>query len=166
MGPFHVEITSHSPEETREIGACLGELAQAGDVFLLIGDLGTGKTCLTQGIARGLGVPGLPMSPSFVLVREHKGRLPLYHMDLYRIGRVEEVSELGLEDYLMGQGLVVVEWADRAREAFPPDHLLITLTHRSEEERQLHLEARGERYQELIMKLQERFPEVRHGTGH
>src|SRR5690349_17851059 len=105
------EFVTHNPEETQDIGWRLGELAQAGDVFLLTGDLGAGKTCLTQGIAYGLGSKEYAASPSFVIMRELKGRLTLYHMDLYRLDRIEEIVDLGLDDYLYGKGVCVVEWA-------------------------------------------------------
>jgi tRNA threonylcarbamoyladenosine biosynthesis protein TsaE len=132
------------------LGRRLGELARAGDVILLVGELGAGKTCLTQGIAWGLGIEDYTLSPSFVILREYRGRLPLYHIDLYRLERVEEVMDLGLEDYFYGQGLSVVEWADRGLGALPEEHLLIALSHLSETQRRLHLEARGGRSQELL----------------
>jgi tRNA threonylcarbamoyladenosine biosynthesis protein TsaE len=109
-----LEITSRSPEETQALGARLGKLARPGDCFLLVGKLGAGKTCLTQGIARGLGIREYAASPSFVVVRELYGRLPLYHMDLYRLENIEEIADLGLDDYFYGQGVSVVEWGKRA----------------------------------------------------
>ncbi|MBI2851043.1 MAG: tRNA (adenosine(37)-N6)-threonylcarbamoyltransferase complex ATPase subunit type 1 TsaE, partial [Chloroflexi bacterium] len=94
------EIITKTPEQTQRLGVRLGELAQAGDVFLLVGKLGAGKTCLTQGIAWGLGIKEYALSPSFVIMRELHGRLPLYHIDLYRLDRLEESQDLGLDDYL------------------------------------------------------------------
>src|SRR3989304_2198922 len=108
-----VEIISYSPGQTRRIGARLGKLAASGDVVLLVGALGTGKTCFTQGVAQGLGINEYTSSPSFVLVREYRGRLPLYHIDLYRLERIEEIDQLGLDDYLYGNGVCVGEWAER-----------------------------------------------------
>lgn len=128
-------------------------MARPGDVVLLIGSLGAGKTCLTQGIAWGLGVVDYTASPSFVLMREYKGRLPLYHIDLYRLERVEEVADLGLDDYLYGRGMCVVEWADRALNLMPAEHLLIELTYLSPRRRSLRLEPRGQRYCDLINEL-------------
>ncbi len=148
-----LKVITHSPEETRELGVRLGELARPGDIFLLSGDLGVGKTCLTQGIAWGLGIVDYTASPSFVLMREYKGRLPLYHIDLYRLERVEEVADLGLDDYLYGGGMCVVEWADRALNLMPPEHLLIELTYLSPRRRRLCLEPRGQRYCDLINEL-------------
>lgn len=145
-----LEILSSSPEETRELGRRLGELAGPGDVYLLTGQLGAGKTCLTQGIAWGLGIEEYAASPSFVVVREYRGgRLPLYHVDLYRLNRLAEVVELGLDDYLYGQGVCVVEWADRALEAMPGEYLMIEIERLSQRRRCLRLQPRGQRYEEL-----------------
>ena len=148
-----LELISRSPEQTRQLGRRLGELAQIGDVVLLIGSLGAGKTCLTQGIAWGLGIVEYTASPSFVLMREYKGRLPLYHVDLYRLEQVEEVADLGLDDYLYGEGICVVEWADRALNLMPPEHMFIELTYLSPRRRSLYLEPRGQRYCDLINEL-------------
>ncbi|MYD52481.1 MAG: tRNA (adenosine(37)-N6)-threonylcarbamoyltransferase complex ATPase subunit type 1 TsaE [Dehalococcoidia bacterium] len=128
---------SISPEETRAIGRIVGEYAVAGDVVLLTGELGTGKTCLTQGILHGLGSDDLARSPTFVLISEHHGRMLLYHMDLYRVGSVEQTEELGIEEYLEGDGLTVVEWADNVPGIFPDDSLRIHIELVSECERRL-----------------------------
>ena len=147
-------VISHSPEDTHRIGRRLGELAQGGDVFLLVGTLGAGKTCLTQGIAWGLGIDYYASSPSFVVVKEYKGRLPLYHMDLYRLDRIEEIGELGLDDYLYGNGLCVVEWAEKGLSLLPQEHLFVRLDFLSQTERNLYFEPRGTRYLELVERLQ------------
>ena len=122
-----LELISHSPEQTQKLGRRIGELALPGDVFLLVGDLGTGKTCLTQGIAWGLGIKEYALSPTFVIMRELYGRLPLYHIDLYRLDRIEESLDLGLDDYLYGRGICVVEWAGKALSILPTEHLLIKI---------------------------------------
>jgi len=103
------------PEETRDLGRLLGELAVAGLVVLLNGDLGAGKTCFAQGIASGLGVPGdSPVtSPSYTLLNIHHGRMPLHHFDLYRLSRVDDLADLGYDEFAEGDGLTLVEWADR-----------------------------------------------------
>jgi tRNA threonylcarbamoyladenosine biosynthesis protein TsaE len=145
-----VELVSASAEETQGIGRALGERAQPGDLFLLVGGLGAGKTTLTQGIAWGLGVREHARSPTFVLMAQYQGRLPIYHIDLYRVDSVEEALDLGLDDYLWGDGVSVVEWADRAAEAFPGDHMTVHLELIGEESRRLRLEARGTRYEELL----------------
>lgn len=149
-----LEITSHSPEETQRLGERIGKLAQAGDVFLLVGNLGAGKTCLTQGIAQGLGIKNeYVASPSFVLVRELKGRLPLYHIDLYRLNCIEEISELGIDDYLYGDGVCVIEWAEKGLSMLPTEHLLIEISYLSDTERKLRFNPRGKGYLELVEKL-------------
>lgn len=146
----YLEFISHSPEQTQELGENIGRLAMAGDIYLLIGNLGAGKTCLTQGIARGLDIEDTYVaSPSFVLVRELHGRLPLYHIDLYRLNRIEEISELGLDDYLYGQGVCVIEWAEKGLGILPGEHLLIEIKYISDNERQIRLKPAGRRYLEL-----------------
>ena len=104
-----MNIVTQSPEVTRELGRRIGELARPGDVYLLTGNLGAGKTCLTQGIAWGLGIDDYAMSPTFIIVRELYGRLPLYHIDLYRLDRIEESIDLGLDEYFLGGGVSVEE---------------------------------------------------------
>ena len=120
-----MKLTSHSPEQTQRLGVSIGEVVLPGDILLLSGDLGVGKTCLTQGIAWGLGIKEYAVSPSFVLVRELYGRLPLYHIDLYRLDHIEEIEDLGLDDYLYGRGVCVVEWAEKGLAVLPTEHLLI-----------------------------------------
>jgi tRNA threonylcarbamoyladenosine biosynthesis protein TsaE len=153
----HLELVTHSSEETQRIGADIGERARAGDLILLVGDLGAGKTCLTQGIARGLGLHDHIPSPSFVLVREYQGRLNLYHIDFYRLGDSREIAELGISDYLNGGGICVVEWADRAPNLFPEEHLLIRFEHLAVNERRLRFEPRGQRYVGLVEQLKEKW---------
>ncbi len=112
-----------SPEETFRLGQKLGEQARPGELYTLTGDLGTGKTVLTQGIARGLGVEEPVCSPTFTIVQIYEeGRMPFYHFDVYRIGDVEEMEEIGYEDYFYGQGLTIVEWAELIREILPKNH--------------------------------------------
>ena len=148
-----LETTSSSPEETQDFGARLGQLARPGDIFLLVGELGAGKTCLTQGIARGLDIKEYAASPSFMLVRELYGRLPLYHMDFYRLDNLEEIADLGLDDYFYGQGVSVVEWAEKGLSLLPTEHLLIEMSYISDSKRRLKLKASGKRYRELIAEL-------------
>lgn len=149
------KLNSHSPEQTQLLGSCLGQLAQKADVFLLVGELGTGKTCLVQGIARGLGVKEHAFSPSFVLLREYHGRLPLYHIDFYRLDYIEEIADLGFEEYLCGEGVCVVEWAEKALQVIPEDNLLITIHYvpASQTQRSICLKPQGKRYYELMEQL-------------
>jgi tRNA threonylcarbamoyladenosine biosynthesis protein TsaE len=148
-----LELTTTSPEQTQEIGRRLGKLAQPGDVILLVGKLGAGKTCLAQGIAWGLGINDYAVSPSFVLVRELYGRLPLYHMDFYRLDNIEEIAELGLDEYFYGRGVSVVEWAEKALSLLPPENLLIEMEYVDESERRLRLKPAGKRYREMAAQL-------------
>jgi len=120
------------------------------------GNLGTGKTCLTQGIAWGLGIEGYATSPSFVVVNEYFGRLPLYHIDLYRLDRIEEVIDLGLDDYLYGKGICVVEWAEKALATLPEEHLLIEMGFLTDTSRSLRLKPSGDRYLRMLSELEQR----------
>lgn len=148
-----IEFLSHSPEQTGKLGRAIGRLARAGDIFLLTGNLGAGKTCLTQGIARGMGVREHTLSPSFVLVREYVGRLPLYHMDLYRLENMAEIRDLMLDEYFEAGGVCVIEWADRGFEVLPVEHLMVTLQHRSADERLVNIVPEGKRYLDLVQSL-------------
>ncbi len=140
---MRVRLTSDSVECTHRIGRVIGESVSAGQIVLLTGGLGAGKTTLTQGILWGLGADEYARSPTFVLVNEYAARLPVYHMDLYRIDTPGDIDSLGLEDYLYGDGLCVVEWADRARDSFPPDHLHIAIDTLSETRREFVISCDG-----------------------
>lgn len=119
---------SYKPEDTFAIGEKIGREAVPGQVCTLTGDLGVGKTVLTQGIARGLGIEEPVNSPTFTIVQIYEsGRLPLYHLDVYRIGDVEEMEEIGYEDYFYGEGLCIVEWANLIEELLPPEYMQIVL---------------------------------------
>ena len=150
-----LELTSHSPEQTQKYGVQIGKLALAGDIFLLVGSLGTGKTCLTQGIAWGLNIQEYTLSPSFIIVRELHGRLPLYHIDLYRLSHIEEIAELGLDDYLYSNGVCVIEWAEKGIGLLPAEHLLIEISHLSDTERTFQIKPNGQRYTEIITQLEQ-----------
>jgi len=149
----NLKLITHSPEETRELGEGIGRLAQPGDIYLLVGQLGAGKTCLTQGIAWGLDIREYTLSPTFVIMRELYGRLPLYHIDFYRLDNITEISDLGLDDYLYGHGVCVIEWADKGQAVLPDEHLVIHIEHLTENERSLELGPVGERYQRLLTQL-------------
>ena len=119
MTPMRIE--SFSAEETAAAGARLADSLAPGDVVALTGDLGAGKTCFTQGLARGLGVAGRVVSPTFVLVNEYRGRLPVHHVDAYRTDSMTELLDLGLDELFAGDGVTVVEWADKLLPLLPPD---------------------------------------------
>jgi len=111
---------SRSPEATEAVGAQLAESLEPGDVVALTGELGAGKTCFTQGLARGLGVAGHAVSPTFALVNEYQGRVPVHHVDAYRTSSLTELLDLGLEELFDGEGVTVVEWADKLLPLLPP----------------------------------------------
>lgn len=119
---------SFSPQETYAIGKKLGQQALPGQLFTLIGDLGVGKTVFTQGVADGLGITEPVSSPTFTIVQVYEeGRLPFYHFDVYRIGDVEEMDEIGYEDYFYGDGVTFVEWANQIEEILPETYGRITI---------------------------------------
>lgn len=121
-------IESFSPEETLELGRKMGREANPGDVYTLIGDLGVGKTVFTQGIAEGLEIEESICSPTFTIVQVYEeGRMPFYHFDVYRIGDIEEMDEIGYEDYFYGEGLCMIEWANLIEEIIPTHHKEITI---------------------------------------
>lgn len=119
---------SYSPEETFAIGKEIGEQLKPGDVYCLIGDLGVGKTVFTQGLAKGLGIEEPINSPTFTIIQEyHDGRIPLYHFDVYRIGDVSEMDELGYEEYFYGDGACLIEWGNLIEEILPKETVTITI---------------------------------------
>ena len=150
------DIITHSPAQTFRLGEELGRLLKPGDVVCLQGGLGSGKTCLTQGIASGMGVCGVVRSPSFVFVNEHSPSTTgpcLYHVDLYRIKDARAAFALGLEDYLYGDGVTVIEWAERAGDLLPAQRLSIFLAYLDSTKRSLLVEASGEHYAEIVTAL-------------
>jgi tRNA threonylcarbamoyladenosine biosynthesis protein TsaE len=144
-----VELSTASEEETRRVGERLGRALRQGDIVLLSGDLGTGKTCLTQGIGRGLECNGQVNSPSFVLMNEYDGRAKLFHVDLYRIEDVEELDDLGLWDYAE-RGVLVIEWPERGADLLPGDGLVVELRYGDiDHQRRFRFLPRGPRGEEL-----------------
>ena len=148
-------LQSDSVDATHEMGRVIGANIRPGDIILLTGGLGAGKTTFTQGILWGLGSEDYARSPTFVLVNEYDARIPVYHMDLYRLDSFEEIEGLGLEDYLFGDGLCVIEWADKAEGYFPIDHVDILIETVSESERAFTLAADDASRQTLFCALRE-----------
>lgn len=121
-------IETRSPEETFKLGKKIGEAALPGQVYTLNGDLGVGKTVFTQGVAAGLGITEAVSSPTFTIVQVYEeGRLPFYHFDVYRIGDIEEMEEIGYDDYFFGQGICLIEWAELVREILPEKRISVTI---------------------------------------
>jgi tRNA threonylcarbamoyladenosine biosynthesis protein TsaE len=159
MNPAH-SIRSRSAEETQALGLALGELLRAGDVVLLSGPLGAGKTCFVQGLARGLGVPpGVAVtSPTFVLVAEYPGRAWLRHADFYRVESYARLLDAGFDDLASPDGVLVVEWPERFPDALPPERLELRIGADAQTgEREIRVEARGERARELLKELESRW---------
>ena len=159
-----ISIITSGPEQTQSAGRILGAHANAGDVFLLTGDLGAGKTCLTQGILWGLGGDEYARSPTFVLICEYYARLTLYHMDLYRLDSIDEVVDLGLDDYFLGDGVCVVEWADKGAEAFIGEHVDVVIEDTGSNSRRLTFGADSPRYADMLGALQQEFSRVKSAT--
>jgi len=146
------EMLSKGPETTFRLGQVLGENLAAGDMVALIGDLGAGKTCLTQGIARGLGVSERYQvtSPTFTLVNEYPGRLTLYHVDVYRLAGTVDLEEMGCEEFLYGRGVAVIEWAEKIRDLLTDDAYVVTMTYLDEWVRKIEITGGREKMDRLV----------------
>jgi tRNA threonylcarbamoyladenosine biosynthesis protein TsaE len=141
MTTNRLSVRTSSPEETMAWAARWATALRPGTVIALHGDLGAGKTCFVRGLATGLGTTGHPHSPTFTLINEYPGPVPLYHLDLYRLAGEEEAWDLGIDQYLPGDGITAIEWADRIARILPPGTVHVHLNHGDEEtERILHLE--------------------------
>lgn len=145
------EFITHNEAETAQFAENLAAKLIAGDVIALEGDLGAGKTALTKGIALGLGVTRNVNSPTFTIIKEYRGRLPLYHMDVYRVSDAEE--DLGFEEYFEGEGVTVVEWAHLIKDQLPENLLIIHIFRTGETSRRLVLEPHGERFVSLCKEI-------------
>lgn len=155
------QATTFSAEATRELGALFGALAEAGMVVLLNGNLGAGKTCFAQGVGLGMGLaPSSPVtSPSYTLLNIYPGRVPLYHFDLYRLTQVDDLADLGYDEYAEGAGLTLVEWADRMTGSFTSS-LEVAIESLGGEQRRLHFTAGDERGEALLARLSQNWPPV------
>jgi tRNA threonylcarbamoyladenosine biosynthesis protein TsaE len=146
-------ITSRSPEQTRALAEALGRRLRPGDVVTLSGELGAGKTVFAQGLGAGLEVDEPVSSPTFALVHEHRGRLPVWHLDVYRVRNADELIDLSWQDLLAGGGVVVVEWPERIAATLPDERLDVKLTYRDPETREIELIPCGERMRQLVASL-------------
>ena len=151
--PSSVDVETRTPDQTRALGEVLGRFARPGYVYLLSGELGAGKSTLTQGVLNGLGSEEQARSPTFVIVAEYPGRLPVYHVDLYRIESGAELDALGLDEYVGGDGLCVVEWADRASGYFGEDCLSVSMTHLNGDGRRLVFASHDARYGRVLAEI-------------
>lgn len=141
---------SHNEEELIEWGERLGKFLKKNDVIVLTGDLGAGKTTFTKGIAKGLEIRQMVKSPTYTIIREYEGRLPLYHLDVYRIGN--DPDSIDLDEFLFGQGVTVIEWGELLETSLPTQYLAVTILKKNDG-RELVFEARGERAEELVRDL-------------
>jgi tRNA threonylcarbamoyladenosine biosynthesis protein TsaE len=138
------------------MGKRLGRLFQPGDVVALVGDLGTGKTQFIKGVAEGVGVGKSPYvsSPSFTLINEYPGRIPFYHIDLFRLQSEKEAEALGLEEYVRGNGITAIEWADKVSSLLPEELLLVKILYTGEHSRTIEITPKGKRYETIVTELQ------------
>jgi tRNA threonylcarbamoyladenosine biosynthesis protein TsaE len=125
---MRLELTARAPEDTMAVGEAVASLLREGDAVALTGDLGAGKTTFVRGAARALGFDGAVASPTFTLVREYRGRVRIYHVDVYRLDRVQDVLDLGLDEMVAEGGVLLVEWGDAVEGLLPDDHLLAEIT--------------------------------------
>ena len=154
--PSEITIELSSETETLQLGRALGAASQPGLVVALVGNLGAGKTRFVQAAAEGLGIPREAVnSPTFVLIHEYEGRLPVYHFDTYRLGDIDEFLELGADEYMSGDGVCFIEWADRMEEVLPRDRLTITFEITGELTRRVRLAAGGRVSQSVLQALKE-----------
>jgi tRNA threonylcarbamoyladenosine biosynthesis protein TsaE len=145
-----LDFISHSEIQTFRFGVRLGNLLAPGDVVGLIGELGCGKTRWIQGMCEGLAVTDRVISPTFTLVNEYQGKYPIYHIDLYRLDNIKEADSFGLDEYLFGSGITLIEWADRALDILPNEYLLIELYHLNDTHRRVVIRPYGERLKNVI----------------
>ncbi len=150
VAPNTLDFISHSEEQTRRLGAKLAPLLNPGDVLALTGDMGSGKTRWVQGVCQGLGVADVVNSPTFTLVNEYQGRLPVYHIDLYRLSSAREALTFGIEDYLYNDGVSLIEWADQGIDYLPAVHLEIQLYYLAETRRRVVIRPQGDRFLTLM----------------
>jgi tRNA threonylcarbamoyladenosine biosynthesis protein TsaE len=152
---MEVIVHTRTPSETIRLGKRIGRLLDPGDIVALIGELGTGKTHLIKGLAAGAGIKdsSYVSSPSFTLIHEYSGKVPFYHIDLYRLGSEKEAEELGLEECLGGTGIAAIEWADKIPSLLPGERLLIRLSYVDERSRSIKLSGTGRHYEDIVESL-------------
>ena len=148
-------LVSEKPGDTLHIGQIIGSKLQKGNVVALTGELGSGKTCITQGIARGLGVPEdyFITSPTFTLINEYPGRVPLYHIDVYRLSGSLDLNDVGYEEYFYGDGVVVIEWAEKIRDILPAETMFIYLRYLDDNTREIKIVGNANNTSELFQEL-------------
>jgi len=151
-----LKVVLSNLEETEEFGIKLGKILKKGDIVCLIGDLGAGKTTLTKSIGLGLGVKEYITSPTFTLINQYKGRIPVYHFDVYRLENADELYDLGFDEYFYGDGVCIIEWADKIEKLLPKERSVLDIKMGKDiNERVIDITAYGDRYKDLIKELKE-----------
>ncbi len=148
-----MKITVNNLDETQQIGKIIGRCLDKGDVLCLDGDLGVGKTSLTQFIAREFGVDEYITSPTFTIIKEYEGRLPFYHMDVYRLDSSDDMHDLGYEEYIYSEGVTVIEWSEKIKEILPEERININIKRVDDNSRILYIDGRGKTLDKLIREL-------------
>lgn len=149
-----MQIKINGLEETKDFGIKLGKLLNSGDILCLNGDLGAGKTTLTKSIGLGLGVTDYITSPTFALINEYEGRIPVYHFDVYRLANVEELYDLGFDDYFYGKGVCIIEWADKIEKLLPKGRIVLDIEKGEDEDsRVINITGYGNSYSRVIKEL-------------
>ncbi len=150
---MNLTIITKSPDETKNLGKEIGKLVKPGDLLAFYGELGAGKTCFIQGISWGLEVKDYVTSPSFTIINEYKGKIPIYHFDLFRLNNAEEILELGYEEYFYGEGLTVIEWAEKIEQLLPKEHLKIDIKFKDHYKRTISFIPQGRRFNNFLKEL-------------
>ncbi|MDI6704147.1 MAG: tRNA (adenosine(37)-N6)-threonylcarbamoyltransferase complex ATPase subunit type 1 TsaE [bacterium] len=148
-----LQVVTNSAIQTHKLGKKVGELLEEGDIISLVGELGVGKTCFTQGIAKGLKIKDYVNSPTFIIIKCYEGRLPLYHFDLYRIHSLRELYEIGYEEYLYGKGVTVIEWGEKIKGLLPDTYLRVEIDWLAYTTRCFSFAPFSEHFQQLITHL-------------
>jgi len=150
-----LEIRLEGLEETKELGIKLGNILKSGDIVCLNGELGAGKTTLTKSIGLGLGVTDYITSPTFALINEYNGRVPVYHFDVYRLENVEEIYDLGFDEYFYGKGVCIIEWAEKIERLLPKERVILDIEKgKALDERIINIKGSGNRYIEILKELE------------
>ena len=150
---MNLTIITKSPEETKNLGKKVSKLTKPGDLLAFYGELGVGKTCFIQGISQGLKVKDYVTSPSFTIINEYQGKIPIYHFDLFRLDNAEEILELGYKEYFYGEGLTVIEWAEKIEQLLTKEHLKIEIKFKDRYQRTISFIPQGDRFNKFLEEL-------------
>jgi len=150
---MNLTIITKSPEETKNLGKEVSKLTKPGDLLAFYGELGAGKTCFIQGISQGLKVKDYVTSPSFTIINEYQGKIPIYHFDLFRLDNAEEILELGYKEYFYGEGLTVIEWAEKIEQLLTKEHLKIEIKFKDRYQRIISFIPQGDRFNKFLEEL-------------